>query len=82
MEIVCLAGFMRIVGPEFVGHWRGHLLNIHPTLLPSFPGMHPHEQALAAGVKISGCTVHFVEVKPEHIAFRKFCMHSNLTGRS
>lgn len=65
MEIVCLAGFMRIVGAEFVGLWRGRLLNIHPTLLPSFPGIHPHEQVLAAGARVSGCTVHFVEVRSE-----------------
>jgi len=59
-EIVCLAGFMRILGPAFVARWAGRLLNIHPSLLPAFPGLHTHAQALAAGVKLHGCTVHMV----------------------
>jgi phosphoribosylglycinamide formyltransferase 1 len=60
VELICLAGFMRLFTPEFVLHWQGRMLNIHPSLLPSFPGLDPHGQALRAGVKISGATVHFV----------------------
>jgi phosphoribosylglycinamide formyltransferase-1 len=60
VEFVCLGGFMRLFTPDFVQHWQGRMLNIHPSLLPSFPGLDPHGQALRAGVKISGATVHFV----------------------
>jgi phosphoribosylglycinamide formyltransferase 1 len=60
VELVCLAGFMRLFTAEFVRRWQGRMLNIHPSLLPSFPGLDPHGQALRAGVKISGATVHFV----------------------
>jgi len=60
VELVALAGFMRIQGADFVRKWQGRQLNIHPSLLPAFKGLRPQAQALAAGVKISGCTVHFV----------------------
>jgi phosphoribosylglycinamide formyltransferase-1 len=60
ISVVCLAGFMRVLSPWFVERWRDRLLNIHPSLLPAFPGLDTHERALAAGVKITGCTVHVV----------------------
>jgi phosphoribosylglycinamide formyltransferase-1 len=60
VELICLGGFMRLFTAEFVQCWYGKMLNIHPSLLPSFPGLDPHGQALRAGVKISGATVHFV----------------------
>ncbi len=60
VEIVCLAGFMRLLTPWFVEQWRGRMLNIHPALLPSFRGLHTHARALKEGVKIHGATVHFV----------------------
>src|SRR5713226_632292 len=60
IDLICLAGFMRLFTAEFVQRWHGRMLNIHPSLLPSFPGLDPHGRALAAGVKISGATVHFV----------------------
>ena len=59
-EIVCLAGFMRILTPEFVTHWRGRLINIHPSLLPKYRGLDTHARALADGETEHGCTVHFV----------------------
>ena len=60
VELICLGGFMRLFTAAFVQRWYGRMLNIHPSLLPSFPGLDPHGQALRAGVKISGATVHFV----------------------
>ncbi len=59
--LVCLAGFMRIISPEFVRAFRMRILNIHPALLPSFPGLNSQKQAIDYGVKVSGCTVHFVD---------------------
>lgn len=59
-DLVVLAGFMRILTREFVAHYTNRLLNIHPSLLPAFPGLHTHRRALQAGVKLHGCTVHFV----------------------
>ena len=61
VTLVVLAGFMRILTPYFVGHFAGRIMNIHPALLPSFPGAHAHRDVLAYGVKVSGCTVHFVD---------------------
>ena len=60
VELVCLAGYMRILTPLLVGRWAGRMLNIHPSLLPAFPGLHTHARAIAAGVKLAGCTVHWV----------------------
>lgn len=61
VELVCLAGFMRILTPFFVKTFKGRILNIHPALLPAFPGLHPQRQALEHGVKVAGATVHFVD---------------------
>ncbi len=60
VEIVCLAGYLRLLTPLLVDAWRGRMLNIHPSLLPAFPGLHTHARALAAGVRLHGCTVHLV----------------------
>ncbi|OWW23031.1 phosphoribosylglycinamide formyltransferase [Noviherbaspirillum denitrificans] len=65
-DLVVLAGFMRILTPAFVDHYDGRMLNIHPSLLPSFPGLATHNQALAAGVKFHGATVHFVTAALDH----------------
>lgn len=62
-ELIALAGFMRLMTPAFVERWHDRMINIHPSLLPSFKGLHTHERALAAGVKITGCTVHFVRAE-------------------
>jgi formyltetrahydrofolate-dependent phosphoribosylglycinamide formyltransferase len=59
-ELLCLAGFMRLLTPFLVGLWHGRMLNIHPSLLPAFPGLHTHARAIEAGVKLHGCTVHLV----------------------
>jgi phosphoribosylglycinamide formyltransferase-1 len=61
VDLVCLAGYMRLLSPEFIEAYRGRILNIHPSLLPAFPGLEAHRQALEHGVKWSGCTVHFVD---------------------
>ncbi len=61
IDLICLAGYMRVLGPEFIARFEGPILNIHPSLLPSFPGMHAQRQALEAGVKWTGATVHFVD---------------------
>ena len=60
-EWICLAGYMRLLSGEFVARFRQRILNVHPSLLPAFPGLHPQRQALAAGVRVSGCTVHLVD---------------------
>lgn len=61
VELVCLAGFMRILSPYFIAQFRDRIINIHPALLPAFPGLHVQKKALEHGVKFSGCTVHFVD---------------------
>ena len=65
-DAVALAGFMRVLTPAFVQHYEGRLLNIHPSLLPAFPGLKTHRAALDAGVKEHGCTVHFVTAELDH----------------
>ncbi len=65
-DLVVLAGYMRILSPAFIARFEGRLLNIHPSLLPMFPGLKTHERALAEGVKIHGCTVHFVTTDLDH----------------
>ena len=65
-DLVALAGFMRILGGDFVRRYSGRLVNIHPSLLPAFPGLHTHRRALQEGVKLHGCTVHFVTPQVDH----------------
>jgi phosphoribosylglycinamide formyltransferase 1 len=66
VDLVCLAGYMRLLSPWFVQQFPRRILNIHPSLLPAFPGLEAQEQALAYGVKVSGCTVHFVDEELDH----------------
>ena len=63
IELICLAGFMRLLTADFVNHWRDRILNIHPSLLPAFKGLHVHERAIESGARFTGCTVHYV--RPE-----------------
>ncbi|HLB93466.1 MAG TPA: phosphoribosylglycinamide formyltransferase [Terriglobales bacterium] len=66
VDLICLAGYMRLLSPWFVQQFSGKILNIHPSLLPAFPGLEAHEQAFAYGVKVTGCTVHFVDEELDH----------------
>lgn len=66
VDLVCLAGYMRIISPAFVAAFGDRILNVHPSLLPSFPGLNAQGQALAFGVKVAGCTVHFVDEQVDH----------------
>ena len=82
-ELVVLAGYLRILSDSFVMHYTGRLMNIHPSLLPSFPGLDTHARALAEGVKIHGCTVHFVTPTLDHgpiIVQAALAVHSNDTA--
>lgn len=65
-DLLALAGFMRVLGGDFVRHYSGRMVNIHPSLLPAFPGLHTHRRALQEGVKLHGCTVHFVTPQVDH----------------
>ncbi len=65
-DLLILAGFMRILGAEFTQRYAGRLFNIHPSLLPAFPGLHTHQRAIDAGCKVAGCTVHFVTAELDH----------------
>lgn len=65
-DLIALAGFMRVLGADFVRRYSGRMINIHPSLLPAFPGLHTHRRALQEGVKLHGCTVHFVTPQVDH----------------
>ena len=69
VDLVCLAGYMRLLSPEFIAAFPNRILNIHPSLLPAFPGLEAQDQAFAYGVKIAGCTVHFVDEHLDHGVF-------------
>jgi phosphoribosylglycinamide formyltransferase-1 len=66
VDLICLAGYMRLLSPWFVKHFPHRILNVHPSLLPAFPGLEAQEQAFAYGVKVTGCTVHFVDEELDH----------------
>jgi phosphoribosylglycinamide formyltransferase 1 len=66
VDLVCLAGYMRLLSPEFIGAFRDRIINIHPSLLPAFPGLDAQQQAFDYGVKVAGCTVHFVDEDLDH----------------
>ena len=66
VDLVCLAGYMRLLSPQFIAAFHGRILNIHPSLLPAFPGLEAQEQAFAYGIKLAGCTVHFVDEELDH----------------
>jgi phosphoribosylglycinamide formyltransferase-1 len=66
VDVICLAGYMRLLSPWLVGQFRGRIFNVHPALLPSFPGLNAQQQALEYGVRVSGCTVHFVDEQCDH----------------
>jgi len=85
VDLVCLAGYMRILSNEFIEAYRGRILNIHPSLLPLFPGLEPQKQALEHGAKTSGCTVHFVDETLDGgptIAQREVAVHEDDTAES
>ncbi|MCB1444243.1 MAG: phosphoribosylglycinamide formyltransferase [Rhizobiaceae bacterium] len=60
LDLICLAGYMRLLSADFIGAWRGRIVNIHPSLLPLFPGLHTHQRAIDAGARLAGCSVHVV----------------------
>ena len=66
VQLVCLAGFMRLLTQWFTERWRDRLVNIHPSLLPAFPGLHTHQKVIAYGAKLTGCTIHFVRAEMDH----------------
>jgi len=85
IEAVILSGYMRILSPWFIERWEGRLLNIHPSLLPEFPGAHAHRDVLIAGVELTGCTVHFVDTGTDSgkiIAQREVAVHFDDTEES